>query len=121
MGIEFTHNLARFCDVVSVDEAEGLLERLQKNPATRIDLSSCAHLHPANLQVLNMEQGYFDGANVFVDGIGGVGEAGGWQCCSGCRECDEFPVGVQHDRNRTGRCTTCVTYAAAAIGDAMEG
>ena len=52
MGIEFTHNLARFCDVVSVDEAEGLLERLQKNPATRIDLSSCAHLHPANLQVL---------------------------------------------------------------------
>ena len=52
MGIEFTRNLALFRDVVSVDEAEGLLEWLQKNPAARIDLSSCAHLHPANLQVL---------------------------------------------------------------------
>jgi hypothetical protein len=41
-----------FRDAVSVDEAEGLLEWLQKNPAARIDLSACAHLHPANLQVL---------------------------------------------------------------------
>ena len=40
MGIEFTRNLAQFRDVVSVDEAEGLLEWLQKNPAARIDLSS---------------------------------------------------------------------------------
>jgi hypothetical protein len=52
MGIEFSRNLALFRDVVSVDEAEGLLEWVQKNPAARIDLSFCAHLHPANLQVL---------------------------------------------------------------------
>jgi hypothetical protein len=35
-----------------VDEAEGLLEWLQKKPAARIDLATCVHLHPANLQVL---------------------------------------------------------------------
>ncbi len=52
MAIEFRKNLAVFHDVVSVEEAEGLLEWLQKKPAARIDLSGCVHLHPANLQVL---------------------------------------------------------------------
>ena len=52
MAIEFKKNLALFRDVVSVDEAEGLLEWLQKCPAGKVDLAACSHLHPANLQVL---------------------------------------------------------------------
>ena len=52
MSIEYKSNLAIFNDVVSVEEAEALLEWLQKNTAARVDLSACTHLHPANLQVL---------------------------------------------------------------------
>jgi len=52
MAIEYTKNLAEFSDVVSVDEAETLLEWLQKTPRARVDLSACLHVHPANLQVL---------------------------------------------------------------------
>ena len=52
MAIEYKRNLAVFSDVVSVDEAEALLEWLQKKSTARVDLSACTHLHPANLQVL---------------------------------------------------------------------
>jgi len=52
MAIEYQKNLATFSDVVSVEEAEALLEWLQKNTSARVDLSACTHLHPANLQVL---------------------------------------------------------------------
>jgi len=52
MPIEFKKNRAIFRDEVSVEEAEGLLEWLQKKPKARVDLAACAHLHPANLQVL---------------------------------------------------------------------
>ncbi len=52
MAIEFRKNLALFRDVVSVEEAEPLLEWLQKKPAGRVDLADCTHLHAANLQVL---------------------------------------------------------------------
>lgn len=52
MSIEFKKNLALFNDVVSVEEAEGLLEWLQKKPAAKVDFSACVHVHPANLQVL---------------------------------------------------------------------
>jgi hypothetical protein len=52
MAIEYKKNQAIFRDVVSVEEAEGLLELLQKKPSTKVDLSACVHLHPANLQVL---------------------------------------------------------------------
>lgn len=52
MAIEYKKNLAIFRDVVSVDEAEGLLDWLQNKPAAKIDLEDCTHLHPANLQVL---------------------------------------------------------------------
>jgi hypothetical protein len=52
MPILFEKNLARFCDAASGEEAEGLLEWLQKWPAAKADLSECSHLHPANLQVL---------------------------------------------------------------------
>ena len=52
MPIEFKKNRAIFRDEVSVEEAEGLLEWLQKRPAAKADLSACNHLHTANLQVL---------------------------------------------------------------------
>lgn len=52
MPIEYKKNLAVFRDVVSVEEAEGLLEWLQNKPAAKIHLAACTHLHPANLQVL---------------------------------------------------------------------
>jgi len=52
MPIEFKKNNAFLRDVVSVEEAEGLLEWLQKKPAGKVDLSDCSHLHAANLQVL---------------------------------------------------------------------
>jgi hypothetical protein len=50
--IEFRKNLAVFRDAVSVEDAEPLLEWLQKRSAAKIDLSACSHIHPANLQVL---------------------------------------------------------------------
>jgi hypothetical protein len=52
MPITYKKNQAFFADVVSVEEAEGLLEWLLKKPSGKVDLSGCSHLHPANLQVL---------------------------------------------------------------------
>jgi len=52
MPIEYRKSLALFRDVVTVEEAEPLLEWLQKKPAGRVDLADCTHLHAANLQVL---------------------------------------------------------------------
>jgi hypothetical protein len=52
MPIEYKKNQVVFRDIVSVDEAEGLLEWLQNKPAAKVDLGACTHLHPANLQVL---------------------------------------------------------------------
>lgn len=52
MPIEFKKNRAIFKDVVCVEEAEGLLEWLQKKPSAKVDLASCSHIHTANLQVL---------------------------------------------------------------------
>ena len=52
MAIEYKKSQAVFSDIVSVDEAEGLLEWLQKSKGAKIYLGACTHLHPANLQVL---------------------------------------------------------------------
>ena len=52
MPIDFQKKTAVFREVVGVDEAEGLLEWLQKKPSAKVDLAPCTHLHPANLQVL---------------------------------------------------------------------
>ena len=52
MPIEYKKNQALFSDIVSVEEAEGLLEWLQNKRAAKVDLGACTHLHPANLQVL---------------------------------------------------------------------
>ena len=50
MPIEFKKNRALFRDEVSVEEAEGLLEWLQKRPAAKVDLVRLqppAHRQPA--------------------------------------------------------------------------
>jgi len=52
MPIEFQKKAAVFLGIIGVDEAEELLEWLQKKPKARIDLSACTYLHPADLQVL---------------------------------------------------------------------
>lgn len=52
MAIVYKKDRARFHDIVTVEEAETLLEWLQKHPRGKLDLSACTHLHPANLQVL---------------------------------------------------------------------
>ena len=39
-------------DVLSVEEAECLLDWLIQHPRGRLDLADCTHLHAANLQVL---------------------------------------------------------------------
>jgi hypothetical protein len=52
MAIEYQKRTAQFLDTVGVEEADALLEWLQKQPKGRIDLSACTHLHAANLQVL---------------------------------------------------------------------
>ncbi len=52
MAITYKKNIALFDAVVSVEEAESLLEWLQKNPKGKVDLSHCTHLHAADLQVL---------------------------------------------------------------------
>ena len=56
MPIEYKKKIALFTEIVSVDEAEGLLEWLQNKSAPKVDLSACTHLHPANLQVLMAAQ-----------------------------------------------------------------
>lgn len=52
MPLEFKRNVALLREVVSIEEAETLLEWLQKKTQPKIDLSGCSHLHPANLQLL---------------------------------------------------------------------
>jgi len=52
MAINYQRNTAHFDGVVGVDEAEALLEWLQKHPKGKLALSACTHLHAANLQVL---------------------------------------------------------------------
>lgn len=56
MAIEYKKKVVVMSDIVSVDDAEGLLEWLQNKPAAKVDLSTCTHLHPANLQVLMAAQ-----------------------------------------------------------------
>lgn len=52
MSIKYKKQKAVLSGVVVGDDAEALLEWLQQTPSARVDLSTCTHLHPANLQVL---------------------------------------------------------------------
>ncbi|NEX16482.1 MAG: hypothetical protein C1943_07600 [Halochromatium sp.] len=52
MPFDARKNLLVADTLLSVEDAEVLLEWLLKNPRGRINLSACTHLHTANLQVL---------------------------------------------------------------------
>lgn len=52
MPIEFQKHRIAFQGVVTVEEAESLVEWLQTEPGAQVDLSACSHMHTANLQVL---------------------------------------------------------------------
>jgi hypothetical protein len=52
MGVQFRNKLVCLSGVVTVEDAEALLDGLQKKPGTAVDFSACEHLHPASLQVL---------------------------------------------------------------------
>jgi hypothetical protein len=52
MSIQYQKKIAIFQETIGVEEAEGLLEWLLKNPKGRVNLANCQHLHAANLQVL---------------------------------------------------------------------
>lgn len=52
MPVDYKKNKAVFTDVVSVDDAEKLLDWIQKNASAKVDLAACTHIHPANIQVL---------------------------------------------------------------------
>jgi hypothetical protein len=52
MAIDFYENKAVFKGVVSVEDAEPLLEALQKVANPVVDLADCTYFHPANIQVL---------------------------------------------------------------------
>ena len=56
MPITFKKDRAVFNENVGGEDAESLLEWLQKYPKGKIDLSDCTHLQPANLQVLMAAQ-----------------------------------------------------------------
>ena len=52
MPIAYRKKTAFFETLVTVEDAEDLLQWIQKNPQGKVDLSGCTHLHAANLQVL---------------------------------------------------------------------
>lgn len=56
MAITYKKSTAILAGVISVEDAESLLEWLQKTPGARLDLAACTHLHAANLQVLMAAQ-----------------------------------------------------------------
>ncbi|MBV5330573.1 MAG: hypothetical protein JZU65_23575 [Chlorobium sp.] len=56
MAITFKKDRVVFSDMADGEDAERLLEWLQKHPKGKIDLAACTHLHPANLQVLLASQ-----------------------------------------------------------------
>ncbi len=52
MTIQLQTKTARLVDVVTVEEAETLLQWIAAHPKGKVDLSRCTHLHTAVLQVL---------------------------------------------------------------------
>jgi hypothetical protein len=52
MSLECKRTVAHLSGVVTVEEAESLLQWLQAHPKGRINLALCTHLHCANLMVL---------------------------------------------------------------------
>jgi len=56
MPIEVSDNQLVVRELLSVEDAERLLDWLIQHPRGRLDLTDCTHLHAANLQVLMAAQ-----------------------------------------------------------------
>jgi hypothetical protein len=52
MALEFKDKKVILTDVVGVEDAEALLEWLQKRPYARAVFSHCTYVHPSTIQVL---------------------------------------------------------------------
>jgi hypothetical protein len=52
MSMKLNRRTARLAGVISVEDAEPLLQWLQQYPKGRVDLSRCTHIHAASLQAL---------------------------------------------------------------------
>jgi hypothetical protein len=52
MAIDYRDNDVLLAGMVGVEDAEVLLAWLQDRSDVQADFSACAHVHPANLQVL---------------------------------------------------------------------
>ena len=52
MALNYHDKTLTLSDIVSVEDAETLLDLRQKHPKAKLDLSACTHLHAACLQVL---------------------------------------------------------------------
>lgn len=52
MAIQYNNDTVFLSEVISVEDAETLLEWVQAHPSPKVDFSSCTHLHAADLQVL---------------------------------------------------------------------
>jgi hypothetical protein len=52
MSITYNKTGVVFTEFVAVEEAEPLLEWLQKRKSTKVDLGSCTHVHASVVQVL---------------------------------------------------------------------
>ncbi|RAN44257.1 hypothetical protein RB25_20610 [Herbaspirillum rubrisubalbicans] len=52
MTIEFKDDTLHCAGVLAVEDAEALLALVAGHPAAPVDLSACAHVHTACLQVL---------------------------------------------------------------------
>ena len=52
MTIVYKKSMAVFDGAISVEDAEDLLQWVQKHPKGKGDFSECTHIHLANLQVL---------------------------------------------------------------------
>lgn len=52
MNMQLNKKIAVLSDVITVEDAEPLLQWLQEHPKGRVDLSGCTHIHAASLQAL---------------------------------------------------------------------
>lgn len=56
MGMQLNKKTAALAGVITVEDAEPLLQWLQAHPKGKVDLSACTHLHAACLQALMAAQ-----------------------------------------------------------------
>lgn len=56
MPIDVSESTLVAQELLSVEDAEGLLDWLIQHPRGRLDLADCTHVHAANLQVLMAAQ-----------------------------------------------------------------